>query len=323
MSRRQRARAAQRLGEKRTAIAVNDLIEKLEDASLDVREQSTFALGTIGSAEAIDALIAKLDDPESDLAPQIARALRCSRNTRGVASLVRRLRDPDRETRSESARTLGEIGDRSAVPSLLAMLAESQDAKVVSSSSEALSRLGELAAIYEILPRMKATHNPVLKRSLAVAIGDLLGEPEGFYKVLAKEQQTRGSEVERMLKGLRRSIRTATRRKMVEQGETLQAKTRAVEALYDDGKFAGCFEIMFELVIGVAALRWGVEFGGNSKALVNELIWRDERFGIGVWCLDLMRQKWSSAAEPEVDEVDLLLGIYFLWCRAFPQGSRE
>ena len=318
VSRRQRARAAQRLGEKRTAIAVSDLIEKLEDASLDVREQSTFALGTIGSADAIDALIEKLDDPNSDLAPQIARALRCSRNTRGVSALMRRLRDPDRETRTESARTLGEIGDRRAVPSLLEMLAEEEDAKVISSSSEALSRLGELAAIYEILPRMKATQNPVLKRSLAVAIGDLLGEPEGFYKVLAKEQQTQGSEVARMLKGLRRSIRNATRQKMTDEGEVLLAKTRAVEALYDDGKLAACFEILFELVIGLAALAWGVKYGGNSKALVNELIWRDERFGIGVWCLDLMRQKWPSVEEPKVDEVDLLLGIYFLSCRAFP-----
>ena len=70
----------------------------------------------------------------------------------------------------------------------------------IRASSEALSLLGELAAIYEILPRMKSTHNPVLKQSLAVAAGDLLGCPGKFYKVLTKELLEPGSDVEDILK---------------------------------------------------------------------------------------------------------------------------
>jgi MFS family permease len=315
-TRRRRAHAVRKLGQQRTAIAVIDLIEKLDDASAEVREEAAFALGSIGSRDAVEALVNKLEDPHADLSPQIAKALRISRHPHGVPALLRKLKDPDRETRSESARTLGEIGDRRAIPSLLDLLAGTSDTKVVSASSEALSRLGEVAAIYEILPRMKMTKNPVLKRSLAVAIGDLLGEPDGFYKVLTKEQQTRGSETERMLKELRRRVRNATRRELTPQGKWLSDKTRELETLLDENAFATCADVLFDLAIGLSALTWGVEYGGNSRALVNDLIWRDQRFGIGMWYLDLMRPGREGAEPVEADYLDILLGIYFLFSRA-------
>ena len=99
----------------------------------------------------------KLSDPQADLAPQIARALRRAKDPRSVDALLLRLRDPDRETAAESARALGEIGDLRAADPLLDLLHGSSDMKVVSASSEALARLGAMAAIYEILPRLQET----------------------------------------------------------------------------------------------------------------------------------------------------------------------
>ena len=107
-----------------------------------------------------------------------------------MEALVHKLDEPDRETRSETARTLGEIGDPRAADPLLDLLRHTDDDKVASASSQALAQLGEVAAIYEILPRMRATRNPVLKRSLAVAVGDLLGERDGFYRILSREAET-------------------------------------------------------------------------------------------------------------------------------------
>ncbi|MHC4887587.1 MAG: MFS transporter [Planctomycetota bacterium] len=216
-----RASAVRQLGADRTELAISDLIEKLYDPSSDVREEAAEALGNIGSPEAVDALIAKLEDPDADLAPQIAKALRRPRPAKAVDALVKKLNDEDTETQSQSAKTLGHIGDRRAVPALLNLLARSGDTRTVTSSSEALARLGELAAIHEILPRMKESRNPVLKRSLAVAVGDLLGEPEGFYQVLSREEEERGSEAENLLKVLRAQIRLATRKKLRDEGNTL------------------------------------------------------------------------------------------------------
>jgi|GEM_PF-434390 len=309
-----RARAVRTLGAERAAIAVADLIEKLDDPSAEVREEAVYALGSIGSPEAVDALIAKLEDPNSDLGPQIAKALRASRSRRSVEALLRKLEDPDRETRSESARALGEIGDRRAAPALMELLAETNDPKVFSASSEALARLGEVAAIYEILPRMRETRNPVLKRSLAVAVGDLLGERDEFYGILTREQETFGSEAERMLRELRREIEDAAAGKLRDAGRSLVERTARVQALYEQRDFGSCAAELFDLAIGLAALRWGVEFGGDASAAVYHLIWRDQRFGVGVWFLDLLRGGTETGVWTAPDYVEILLGIYFLWC---------
>ncbi len=313
-----RVRAVQGIARSGSAIAVSDLIEQLEDPSTDVREEAALALGAIGGPEAVDALVTKLEDPESDLAPQVARALRQARDPKSVDALVRKLDDPDRETRTESARALGAIGDRRAAPSLLELLGSTDDTKVLSASSEALARLGEIAAIYEILPRLKETRNPVLRRSLAVAVGDLLGEQDGFYKVLTREQQSRGAEVERLLKGLRRRIHAATRTRMAGAGGVLSGKTRELEDAYEDEDYAACSRLLFDLAIGLAALRWGIRFGGDGKAFVNDIVWRDLRFGVGVWYLDLLRHGWEEADLGARDAIDILLGLYFLACRGLP-----
>ncbi len=307
-----RADAVRKLGEDRFRIAVRDLIEKLEDPSSQVREEAAMALGRIGGPDAIEALVQKLDDPHIDLIPQIARALRQTHDRSSVDALIRRLMDGDRETVSETARTLGEIGDARASEPLLKVLQESHDSKVISASSEALAKLGEMAAIYEILPRLQQTANPILKRSLAVAVADLIGEPGEFYRILIREHQDRGSEVEPLLEKLRTSIAAATKNRMQDQGRALSEKVRHIELAYTKGTLNGIEDSLFDLAIGLAALNYGVKFGGDTEAFVETLIWHDARFGVGVWYLELMRELPSSFCP---DDTDALLGLYIqsLW----------
>lgn len=309
-----RVSAVKKLGNKRAAIAISDLIQKLQDPSSDVREESAFALARIGGSEAVQALIAKLNDPYSDIAPQIARAMRSLKHPGTVDALVARLADPDRETQSESARSLGEIGDRRAVGSLLKMLSSTQDDKIVSAASEALAKLNEFAAIYEILPRMWNTRNPVLKRSLAVAVGDLIGKRDGFYKVLAMEQQTPGEEVHNLLRDIGRKIRDAGGAGMETHVKKLRGELREIGIAYDNGDFAACAGLLFYLALGIAALKWNVEFDGDSEVVVDDLIWRDQRFGIGAWYLDALKKQYEEGHNIPCDFTDILLGIYFLSC---------
>lgn len=307
-----RADAVRKLGEDRFRIAVRDLIEKLDDPSSEVREEAAMALGRIGGPDAIEALVQKLDDHNIDLMPQIARALRQTHDRSSVDALIRRLRDGDRETVSETARTLGEIGDARASEPLLKVLQESHDSKVISASSEALAKLGEMAAIYEILPRLQQTSNPVLKRSLAVAVADLIGEPGEFYRILIREQRNRGAEVTQLLDRLRTLMNSATQDHMQEQGRALIEKTKQIEQAYTAGLLIGIEDKLFELSVGLAALNYGIKFGGDTETFVETLIWHDARFGVGVWYLELMRELPSSFCP---DDTDALLGIYIqsLW----------
>jgi HEAT repeat protein/Na+/melibiose symporter-like transporter len=312
VSRRARAEAVRRLGKGSNEIVIADLIGQLDDPSADVREEAAFALGRIGTPQAVDILVQRLEDEHSDLAPQIARSLRQVPNSRSVDVLVRKLADPDRETKTESARTLGKIGDRRAAKSLLELLHNTQDEKVLSASSEALASLGEVAAIYEILPRMKKTRNPVLKRSLAVAVGDLLGERDGFYRLFVKEQQELGCQSGVILDQLRKRIRKVTHQHLTEQGKMLIEKAANLESAYEDGDLEQASTLLLELGIGLAALTYGVEFGDNTKAAIDELIWRDAHFGVGVWYLHLLCEQWEDADLGQRDWTDVLLGIYFV-----------
>ncbi len=311
-SRDGRADAVRRVGEDKMRIAVRDLIQQLDDPSTEVREAAAHALGRIGSPDAEQALVGKLDDPAADIAPQIARALRHAHSRAAVEALIRRLNDPDRETVSETARTLGEIGDKRARGPLLEVLQRSRDAKIVSASSEALARLGEMAALYEIFPRMQAATNPVLKGSLAMAAADLLGVPGEFYRILIREQRQRGCEAENLLDKLRDAIVESTQDQMSAQGQALTDKSHVLYEHYTAGRMVEAVDLLFDLALGLAALRYGIKFGRDAEAFVETMIWNDVRFGMGVWYLQLLREQRDHAGQAWRDGTEVLLGVYVL-----------
>ena len=297
-----RARAMLTLGEDRTAIAAKDLIGNLQDSAFEVREAAAIALGTIGTPEAVAALLDRLDDPHCDLVPQIARALRASRSARAVDVLIRRLRDPDRETKAEVARSLGEIGDRRASGALLEELHDEADDKVVVAVGEALSQLGELEAVRELVPRIRAARNPVLKTALSVAVADLLGEPGEFYGILSREHRTPGGEVDRMLRELRRGIRNFESAGADSRKQDLIAGTQQVEVLCEESRFAECAGVLYALMSRLLSLR------RSDTAQPAEALKKDSRVGAGMRMLEAMQ-----AGAP--DAVDVLLGLYFVHAR--------
>jgi hypothetical protein len=195
----------------------------------------------------------------------------------------------------------------------LRVLEHSHDAKVVSASSEALAQLGEMAALYEIIPRMKAVTNPVLKRSLAVAVGDLLGEPGGFYQVLVREQREPGREVERLIGAIQDRLEENLNGDLKAAGRALRDKTTAIGEHVVSGRLRESMEGLFELAVGRAALRYGVKFGSDSEAFVETMIWNDTRFGLVVWCLDLLREHAADVGKSgSPDKTEILLGLYLL-----------
>lgn len=307
-----RAEAARRVGEERLRIAVRDLIGQLDDPSADVREEAAIALGRIGGPDAVEALVAKLNDPNADIAPQIARALRHSQDRKAVEALIRRLEDSDRETVAESARALGEIGDERARGPLLKVLQESEDAKVVSASGEALARLGEMAALSDIFVRMNETTNPVLKRSLAVAAGDLLGKPGEFYRVLVTEQRTRGEGCGVLVTEIKSALEEGEATIGRDRLRLLLAKVERVQELYSAGDRAAAVELLFDMALTLAAIRYGIRHGNDAEALVESIVWCDARFGVGTWYLELLREAGERDGSNAVDWTEVLLGIYVL-----------
>ncbi len=288
---RRKVRAVQELGDSRSPMVVADLAEMLEDPSADIREEAVIALGKIGDPEALDILLRTLEDPhQADLAPQIARALRRIRSPKSVDALTRQLRMGDRETKTESVRALGEIADRRATNDLLTILREGKDDKLIGHSSEALARLNEHVAVYEIFPRMRATENRILKRSLATAIGALFGKPDQFYQIFMKEQQTPGSEIERLAKTLRKTL----------------PEIRRFESLYEKEDWPACAELLFMLATRRAQTEFGIS--GETWERVDQLTQREQAAGITFWLLAKLEQAKNNTLRP----IEVLLGLYVL-----------
>lgn len=347
-SRGTRATAARKLGEEKTALAVADLVAHLDDPSLEVREEAALALGSIGSPDALDALLLRLDEPACELVPEIARALRQEQTRQALGNILRRITLPiaelltqvspqvslehrrrmetalvrhlatsERETACEIVRTLGVVGGQEiAGPALLELLRSTRDRKLVIACSEALVRLEQSSAAFELLARVKTDPDPRFNRALIVNLGDLIGKPGGFYRLLAHEERKRGSEVEELLADLGKTVADAGRASPDYQEEARRAVAaiKALDVAYVEGQMTECARLLFD--IGALLVTLNLHLPPHSSedfgAWMEVLLSRSEHTGFGMWYLKLLRDALERPDATPPDATDVLLGIYFL-----------
>jgi len=302
-----RVTAAKNLGGIRSRIAVPDLIRKMDDPSMDLQEEAIEALGTIGTPEAVDTLIAKLDDPASLLAPQICRALRHAADIRAGDALIRQLGAPDRDTVSESVRALGAIGDRRAIPNLLELIRNTRDKKLIAVSGEALASLGELSAAYQIIPQIRELDNRAVKRALSLAVGDLLGEKERFYKLLILENETFGAGATKALSRLSRFVHKQFP-KAIQQIETIES----LENAFLDHKIPECADRLLHLGLHLIQFIHRLPLTNEPSLAMNNLIEQDRQAAIGIWYLKILSEQWIVSGKDTRDFTDILLGIHLI-----------
>ncbi|MBE3069791.1 MAG: MFS transporter, partial [Planctomycetes bacterium] len=171
---------------------VAGIVGHLDDPDVEVQEEAARALGRIGSPEAVGALLAQVKDSASAIRTDAARALGRIGDPRAVPALVEALNSGPEELAEAAARALGSIGDGASRARLRRLLHEPHTERVFVSGAEAISHHGILEAAWEILPRMHDTANPVLRRQLAIAMGNLLGRPGEFYAYLTSETAQQG-----------------------------------------------------------------------------------------------------------------------------------
>jgi MFS family permease len=319
-SRHGRADAIRRIGEDRTAIAVSDLVEDLDDPSLEIREAAATALGRIGSFDAVDALLARLQQADCDMVPEIARALRPTRDRRIVEPLLRLLATTREQTTAvEIIRTIGETGDRRVFEPLLDRVRTTQDHKILVAATEALCRLECFGAVYEIVQRLKSPIPAFIRKALTANLGDLLGRPGGFYPLLMREQSERGAGAEGLLDSLARAVREigSQHTHFGAQGKHTEELVAALDTAYSQGQTSEAARLMYEIVADLARMEFGVGHPGDLDAFVEALVWQDERFAVGTWFICVLRDSAGGPAPLTPDSTDVLLGIYFLsnWCK--------
>jgi MFS family permease len=324
VSRNRRAKAVEAVGEAGAEIALADVESKLDDPSIDVREAAVHSLGMLGSPEAIDALRRTIADPQSDLTVQAVRALRRCASPRVVPDLIPLLHHENVELVRETARTLGAAHDERAIDPLMDLLHTTRHNPVAMAAAEALGRLGDVTAVYGILPRMRTTPHPVLRRAFAVSAGDLMGAPDRFYRVLTLEDESHGSGVADLLHSLRTTIQRIDESEGYPFGDSLDRLIVELDTAYDRRDLRACARIAFRLASLLASLRYGVQpAGDNTFAFLANLETLDTRFAAGAWYLAILDGAFDRAqtsatlnAVRELIEIQLAIFVLSSWSEA-------
>jgi putative heme-binding domain-containing protein len=122
-----RDRAVQQLVDKGAASValLTDVLKKSRSA--DVRTKALFALYRIGTPQAIAALRSGLIDTDVQVRVAAARSVGLAHDAQSVGTLTELVGKGDLAVRRQAATALGQIGDKSAVPALLAAAESNKD----------------------------------------------------------------------------------------------------------------------------------------------------------------------------------------------------
>lgn len=107
-----------------------------------------------------------------------------------VDALLRALHSEHPEYRARAAVSLGIKGERSAVPDLIAVLADNEPAPQVRASVfRALGRIGDPAAVGPLLKALRTEQRPELRAAAALGLGDMAdpGSLDTLLEVLSRE----------------------------------------------------------------------------------------------------------------------------------------
>jgi HEAT repeat protein len=304
---------------------VGDLVGRLEDPDPLVREEAARALGRIGSAEAVDALVQRLVDRTSAIRSDAALALGDIGDPRAIPALTQGLSDGSPEVQDACARALGDVGGRQAVRHLLRLLEEKHPDRVTASTAEAVSKLGILEAVWEILPRMHETANPVLRRQLAIAVGNLLGRPGDFYVYLTGEKTAPGARLGKLFRGARRGMQTFARTlpkkdRDRRKADALMEALPAVRNLMEGHAYREAVEGLYVLLRQLVEI--AIDRGCADDVALEYALARDVKLGIGFWFMQEVRRRMASVKDPELLQTDALLALYFLSAYRLPDEPR-
>ncbi len=301
------ARALREIEGQDDDIAIEEIVSRLEDPDTDIRIEAVRALGRIGSPNVVDALINQLTDPSSSVRADAARALGRIGDPRAVPYLIEGLQSASEDLQDACIQALGSIGGNVSTDAVKQMFSGSPTERLFASSAEAASRLGLIEAAWEIVPRFLQTENPVLRRQLAIATGNLIGRPGEFYRYLIGSSTQRQGELDRCFQQIQRSLRLLLRAKPSTQ-EAVRRQLKTMRRMIAHEQF----EVAFAILMKIGELLLINITGATADEDLLDLAFQtDQRLGIWWWFLH-SASEYAQDAPPEFLAIDILIGLYFL-----------
>lgn len=193
-------RLTERLGQAKSLLPVEELLESLADPRFNVRFEAIVAIGrTRPDEQLINALAEVLHSTDPALSVMAAWALGRIRDDRARATLHAALDSDYRSIRAHSARSLGTLGDETAVATLLHRLQTEPDHGLRIAYASALGQLQAVDAVEPILTLLRDEADPMLRRELALALARLSGEEHVFVQLTRQTRDDAGTALAQAL----------------------------------------------------------------------------------------------------------------------------
>lgn len=276
---RRRARAVRGIGRQRVALAVTDLVEQLHNPVSHVREAAASALGSIGNRDAVAALVTELNASDTGLTLPVLRALQKAADPAALPAVLPMLHHQTPEISRAAARTLAAFRDRRAVAPLVERMRVSPHASVTAACAEALEALGDPAAARAMLMRLPEIAHPVIRQTLAVAVANLFGNRDTFYRLIENESRHPGTMLDTLLDGLGDEFRGFLRKRML----PVDASTRCLQSLRHRaaaGDAQGMLRYLRQATRLAGASLYRVPRHDDDAAWENDIAAQNERFGV-------------------------------------------
>ncbi len=303
-------------------LALDEIIARLDDPYLEIREEAARALGRIGSVYGVEPLIERLESGQSHFQIAVARALGKIRDRRAVDPLIRCLQNARSEELQEACiQALGDIGGDEAARIVETVFRQTSSDRIRAAAADAASRLCLFEAAGELLPRIIAGKNSSIRRQYAIALGNIFGPPGAFYPFVSGSEGASTDRISRLFHRLEGKIRS-TNFKLHKTPFTKLSKTqlrtriqsiRDVREQLDAGQDLEALKKSARFAHDLLAEILGET--GESQQL-QELAFRiDIRFGSFVWFLREIQNRLEngSLAHEEQGETARLLTLLIVF----------
>ncbi|MEZ4862599.1 MAG: MFS transporter [Caldilineaceae bacterium] len=203
----------ERLGEAKSLLTVDELLDALHDPRFQVRFEALISIARMPPDPRLrTALVEILNGTELALSAMAAWALGRMGDPEAVATLREGLDSEYHSIQAHCARALGSLRDKEVAPLLRERLAEESDKGLQMAYASALGNINDHASADLLLSLLAKTANDKARLELALSLARLLGDEHHFVHLVRDMRNDRGTTVAQALSAFKRKLaRTAKR----------------------------------------------------------------------------------------------------------------
>ena len=200
----------ERLGLAKSPLAVDELVEALQDPRFNVRFEAIISVARMpADARLTASLIEVLQGTELALKAMSAWALGRIGDAAALPALRHELYGPYLSIRAHAARALGALHDQSMIPELRKRLVVEQDKGLLMAYASALGNMGAEEAIGDLLTLLNRMENPGARLELALSLARIVGQEHFFVHLLRQMREDQDTTIAQALGNFRRHIERA------------------------------------------------------------------------------------------------------------------